>query len=285
MSKENAAYSAAEEQGKVLLQKTAAYQTAVNSGSISKVNGLYNGLNGELKSAEALIGKVSGKSIRDALGQKYVNPAKKTIERTIYEVSQYRLMNSIKPSGDNLSKSEAQLRVLDRLQTRAAQIKKDGGYSALPAGITRSLESQEATLYGMIVQVRTADYNKAILNSSMTSIDRLYDRFTSSITSAEKEIGEVYGSANRSSILNVYVKPAKIARERTIYQISMHRQMNKIDALLKSGSSAKAKQELQKLERLQSRSIEIQKELGYPQLKTLDASLSKRYRELQEKLV
>ncbi|KZZ83304.1 L,D-transpeptidase family protein [Bacillus sp. SJS] len=279
-------YAAADSQGKILFQKTAQYQTAVNTGSISKVNGLYDGLTNELKKAESLIGKVSGKSNRDELGKKYLNPAKKTVERSIYEISQFRLMNSIKAdvSAKNSSKAESKLQTLNRLKNRAVQIKKAGGYPPLPAPINRSLESQEASLYGMMLQIRTADYNKSITSSNLISIDSQYNRVSAAIAQTEKQIGEVYGSANRDSLLKLYVKPAKIARERTIYQVSMHRLMNKIDALVKSGSTSKAAEELRKLERLQDRSIEIQKDLGYPLLKTIDESLNKRYIELNKKL-
>ncbi|MFD2216453.1 hypothetical protein [Metabacillus endolithicus] len=54
----------------------------------------------------------------------------------------------------------------------------------------------------------------------MILIDESYYNFGSEIKKTERAIGKVSGSASRKSLNDKYVTPAKIARERVIYEVS-----------------------------------------------------------------
>ncbi|MTH54782.1 L,D-transpeptidase family protein [Bacillus mangrovi] len=274
--------TAAVQQGKLLAGKTAEYQKAINSGSISKVNSLYDGFTKQIKTAEASIGKVSVKSVRDGLGKQYVLPAKKSLERSMYEVSQYRLMPRIKTTiqARKLTQADTELSQLDRLQTQAVRIKKERGYAAIPSGIKGALEKQEAELYGMLAKTRTADYSKVIASTSIYSLDRAYNPFLSYISRAEREINEVSHQESRKNLLESSIKPAKISLDRTKYQVSMHRQMNKVHSLLQNKKTADAKKEFEVLDRLKSRLP-----ANDPVLKPVNSRLVNRYTELKKKLL
>lgn len=94
----------------------------------------YNTLSAAIKKAEAVGSKVYGTSARNAVLSAYVGAAKEVKETVIYEVSIHLLLEKI----DALLKDgkaedvKTQLAVLDRLQKRADDIKKAGGYKELP---------------------------------------------------------------------------------------------------------------------------------------------------------
>ncbi|MGD6818894.1 L,D-transpeptidase family protein [Metabacillus sp. 84] len=280
------AYSAAGNQGKKLMQATAKYKSIISSGSITRMHTLYDGVTSELRATEKAIGKVPGKSKRNDLLKKYVTPAKITIAGSMYEMSQHRLMLSIKQSisSGQISKAQSQLAALDRLQAKTIQFKKSGSYPRLPASISASLEGQEADLYGMILQIRTRDYNKAIAGSSITSLDRQYGTLVSAISATEREIGQVPGASIRQAKLTQYIKPAKISRERTMNQVSMHRLLNYMDRSIKSGATSRARQKIAAYEQLRTQSAAIQKAHGYPFLQNLEDGLNKRFADLKTKL-
>lgn len=82
------------------------------------------------------------------MNEKYITPAKVAVERTIYEVSQIRLMYVIVDliESGQTSEIDSKFKVLDRLKNRADEIKDTGGYKALPSIIKTDLESLEGDL-------------------------------------------------------------------------------------------------------------------------------------------
>lgn len=117
-----------------------------------------------MKVVESKIGKVSGSSNRSSLNEKYVKPAKVAIEGTIYEVSQYRLLNAINTNvaAGNLGKAISDTEKLERLKTRAEDIKEAGGYQQLPSNVNKTLRTSEANNHGNLMSKLLANYNSAI---------------------------------------------------------------------------------------------------------------------------
>lgn len=148
----NFAYNDAVKQGELLNSKLFKYNEAINSGNIEKINALYDAFTKQLKQVESKIGKVPGSKNRAKLNETYVRPSKIAIERTIYEVSQLRLFNVVNNliEQNKLNEAKAKLKVLDRLKKRAVDIKKIGGYKALPNKIDITLRKKENDLHILI---------------------------------------------------------------------------------------------------------------------------------------
>lgn len=56
----------------------------------------------------------------------------------------------------------------------------------------------------------------------------------------EATIGKVYGSTSRRILLDYYITPAKVAKERVIYEVSQFRLLNKINTYISQGSLTQA---------------------------------------------
>ncbi len=255
----------AEKAGSKLLSELSAYNSAINSGSISKINSLYDRLTSQLKATELATGKVSGKSNREILEAKYIRPSKIAIERTIYEVSQYRLLNDVGVliSKNKISTAEDQLSKLERLKKRSIAIKKAGNYKALPANVDRSLLALKATNEGNIMNTTLAQFNQTISAGKIGTINSQYDSFTKKLRATEIAIGQVYGSTNRNNLGDMYITPSKVAVERVIYEVSIYRLLNEIYWLLDDNKLNQARNEFSTLDRLKRRAIEIKKNGGY----------------------
>jgi hypothetical protein len=287
ISEEQILIASATEQGKILQQKLAQYQAAINSGDIVKINRLYDDFRKTLRNTELKIGKVPGESNRKALGQKYITPAKVAVERTIYEISQYRLLGKIEAQirSNQMNLAEANMAKLERLKVRAVEIKKVGNYSALPITISRTLLAREAALEGELLKKAVTEYNAAINSGSIANVNNLYEKLSSKIKKTEKKIGLVYGSDQRKKLLSSYVTPAKIAKERTIYEVSQYRLMQTIDKLITENKLLEAKAELSKLNRLQQRASEIKQRGGYENLSAkIYTELAEFQKSLEKKL-
>ncbi|MCM3162601.1 hypothetical protein [Metabacillus litoralis] len=135
-------------QGDILQGKLTTFNKVINSGDIHHIDSLYDDLSKQIKTTETAVGKVSGKKNRDALLAKYVVNAKIARERVIYEVSQYRLLGKINEqiSQQQYTQAESNLAKLSRLKKRAVEIKKTGGYQAVPTAITSTLNNWESSL-------------------------------------------------------------------------------------------------------------------------------------------
>jgi len=267
----------AQKAGNKLLSELSTYNYAIDSGSITKINSLYDRLTSQLRATELAIGKVSGKSNRASLEEKYIKPSKIAIERTIYEVSQYRLLNNVGSliSKNNISAAENQLSKLDRLKKRSIAIKKAGNYKALPVNIDRSLQALQATNQGNIMNTTLAQFNQKIASGHIGTINSQYDSFTNKLRATERAIGQVYGSANRNKLRDKYITPSKVAIERVIYEVSIYRLLHDIYWLIDDNKLVKAKNEFSTLDRLKRRAIEIKHAGGYKSVpNSISASLT-----------
>ncbi|WP_245823484.1 hypothetical protein [Metabacillus halosaccharovorans] len=107
---------------------------------------------------------------------------------------------------------------------------------------------------------------EAINLGDIEKVDVLYNDFTNTIGKMERAIGKVSGSSNRSKLLNKYVNPSKITKERVIYEISQLRLIESIERSFFDGNTSKGNSDLRKLDRLKKRAVEIKKAGGYAQL-------------------
>ncbi len=106
-------------------------------------------------------------------------------------------------------------------------------------------------------------FEKSINSGDIVSINEQYDGFSNDIKKVERAIGKVSGKNKRDNLNAKYVRPAKIARERVIYEVSQYRLINIIEGLFESGHDEKAKQNLAKLDRLKKGAVEIKNAGGY----------------------
>lgn len=89
------AYKDADKSGKVLTELRLSFEESIDAGNLELIDISYDDYSAAIKKTERAIGKVSGKTNRRALLEKYVTPAKIARERVIYEVSQLRLLHII----------------------------------------------------------------------------------------------------------------------------------------------------------------------------------------------
>ncbi|WP_121663665.1 hypothetical protein [Metabacillus litoralis] len=125
---------------------------------------------------------------------------------------------------------------------------------------------KDAENVGSMLLQRRANMEAAINKGDLETIDMLYNDFTAYITKTERAIGKVSGSSTRSKLLNKYVKPSKITKERVIYEVSQIRLLDIIERSYFDGNGQKATSDLKKLERLKKRAVDIKKAGGYAQL-------------------
>lgn len=108
----------------------------------------------------------------------------------------------------------------------------------------------------------TTKFNEKINSGKIQSIDSLYETLNSEIKAAERAIGKVASPSTRRIMLDGYVRPAKIAKERVIYEVSEYRLLEKA-GIMASQNNPSLISELQKLARLKTRAKEIKKAGGY----------------------
>lgn len=135
----------AEKQGQILATMVSDFNKMINRGDIHEIDVNYDEVSAQIRKTERAIGRVQGATKRKNLNQKYVNVAKVARERVIYEVSQIRLMEKIEELIYNRERSlaESELAKLKRLNRRAEEIKRAGGYAPVPASITSTLVEYE----------------------------------------------------------------------------------------------------------------------------------------------
>lgn len=112
----------------------------------------------------------------------------------------------------------------------------------------------------------TEAFNNKINKGDLILIDESYDNFSSEIKKTERAIGKVSGSANRKSLNDKYVTPAKIARERVIFEVSQIRLIKDIEKLIQYTNYRSAIESSNKLDRLKRRASEIKLAGGYKAL-------------------
>lgn len=86
-----------------------------------------------------------------------------------------------------------------------------------------------------------------------------YHLLSARIKKEEQLIGKVYGSETRKYMAEALIKQPKIVRETVIYEVSIYELLKDINDLIAQNNQTKAKEELQKLNRLKNRAVEIKK--------------------------
>jgi SbsC C-terminal domain len=278
-------YDIAVQQGNNLKGMLSIYDSAINSGDIYSLDLYYDDITSGIRDLEVKIGKVQGATNRENLAKKYLVPAKIAIERTIYEVSQLRLLYTIDENiiDYDLDKAESNTAKLERLKQRAIDIKEEGGYAALPAAIDRELRSYEANSQGFLLSERLFEYADEIdYYEDIEAANQLYDNLSKQLKLTQQKIGKVSGASNREDLNEIYVLPAKMELERTIYEISQYRLLLIIEEdLYMNADTEKAQSGFAKLERLKNRAVEIKQSGGYDELPGIEQSL----REMEQSLL
>lgn len=127
---------------------------------------------------------------------------------------------------------------------------------------------QRAVSAGEELKKELSKFNSYINSGNLYNVDAQYDAFTKKIRNTELLIGKVSGSSNRNYLNTTYVRPAKIAKERVIYEISQIRLLYIIDKRFDLNQLAEAESDYAKLERLQKRAKQIKEAGGYESLPT-----------------
>ncbi|AZB42494.1 CAP domain-containing protein [Bacillus sp. FJAT-42376] len=129
----------------------------------------------------------------------------------------------------------------------------------LPAQEVHASVNSTAVQQGEKLAYQLRGFNKLIESGDIYDVNRSYDSFSRQIQAAEKAVGRVSGSSKRKALSKKYVTPAKVARERVIYEVSQYRLMKVIgkDALLNRVTYVDSN--LKKLDRLKKRAVEIKK--------------------------
>ncbi|MFY4775113.1 CAP domain-containing protein [Metabacillus sp. RGM 3146] len=122
--------------------------------------------------------------------------------------------------------------------------------------------AKSASREGQTLQSLSYEFSKQVKAGNVYSINSEYDSLSSQILRTEAAIGKVSGKASREKMNQTYIKPAKILKERVIYEVSEYRLMYDAgrDILSDKGSRVKAK--TAKLDRLSKRAAQI-KEAGH----------------------
>ncbi|MEC2074581.1 hypothetical protein [Metabacillus fastidiosus] len=253
-------YDASVKQGEIVKVTNTLLNSEIKNADIEMIDTYYNHLTAEVKQLEQSIGRVPGSTKRKKLADTYLVPAKVTIERVIYEVSQYRLMLQISDSIGNgeIEKAESNMMKLERLKKRAVMIKQAGGYEELPFAINIRLRQNEAILQGDILYLRVYPYRVAIDAGNLNEyVNGLYDDITKQLKLTEQRIGQVPGHERRSELNKFYVKPTKEIIERTIYEISQYRILALITNDLEKLDMESVKKRFETLNRLKDRAAKI----------------------------
>jgi len=127
---------------------------------------------------------------------------------------------------------------------------------------------QRAVNAGEELKKELSKFNSYINSGNLYNVDAQYDAFTKKIHNTELLIGKVSGSSNRNDLNTKYVRPAKIAKERVIYEISQIRLLYIIDKRFDLNQLSEAESDYAKLERLQKRAKQIKEAGGYDSLPT-----------------
>jgi len=123
-----------------------------------------------------------------------------------------------------------------------------------------------ATNQGEVLKQKLVDIENLISSGDIYSIDSVYDQYSIEINKTEKLIGRVPGASKRKALNSKYITPAKIAKERVIYEVSQLRLLWKIEVLVEQNNLNEASLEIAKLDRLKRRAIEIKKAGKYEEL-------------------
>lgn len=124
----------------------------------------------------------------------------------------------------------------------------------------------DSSKHGAILGQYLTEFEAAIKKGNISQINSLYDRYSTKIREVEETIGKVYGPTTRRVLLDYYITPSKVAKERVIYEVSHYRLLNKIDLQIQKKQLTEANTNFGVLSRLKKRAIEIKQAGGYASL-------------------
>ncbi|MCM3410261.1 hypothetical protein KDJ21_008490 [Metabacillus litoralis] len=277
-------FQQAYKQGEVFSEKILTYYRAVEAGDIEKINHLYDDFTSDLKKIEQTIGKVPGYQNRKNLQRWFVHPAKVDIERTIYEVSQYRLLDKVtdKVEADQLEAAESLLDKLDRLKKRGKEIKQTTGYKSLPRQIYNDLYLKETVTQGHLVTAYTKKYKTIIDSGNLPLLNDSFLQLRSSMKQMDLLIGQIPNADTRKKFGEEIVRPAKLQLERTRYEISQYQLMETIkNDLITNGSKEQYEEQMAMLQRLKARTEEKNQSGTYEAVPQIEKALRKYEQTLQ----
>lgn len=167
-------------------------ESLIVDGNLEQISKKYNSFDKQIKLVEGKIAKVNGKQTKENLHSKYLKKPVATKDRIRYEVSMFKLLNSLDPylASSNEKKITAQLKKLEKLKVQAKDIKKRKKLKALPKEITKYLSNWESH-----VKLRT----KPIKNVPVKDIARL-------ITLPDKSFNQKEASKMVSRLLKINYK-------------------------------------------------------------------------------
>lgn len=160
------------------------------------------------------------------------------------------------------------------------------GVLAAAAGIALAMSGIQTTAASAAAPKSAADqgeylaymlkgYNGVISSGEMYDIHAGFDKLNTQIKTAEKSIAKVSGSSKRKSLSAKYIKPAKVARERVIYEVSEYRLLKNIGRMTIENKITSVDSSLKKLIRLKNRAVAIKKAGKYTALpKSIGDTLS-----------
>jgi L,D-peptidoglycan transpeptidase YkuD (ErfK/YbiS/YcfS/YnhG family) len=178
--------------------------------------------------------------------------------------------------------SKAQDRI-NLLPTGTKKTELQNGLDAVKMYQDRSARFIDAIQYGKNTVTKSTNNVSTIVQSDSFNQELVshYHQLSAAINKEEAIIGKVYDAETRKNIAEVFVMPAKIARETVVYEVSIYELLSKINHLIDQNNTLTAKAELEKLDRLKNRALDIKRsgnELHpgkYPDLPGMKAYLEK----------
>ncbi|WP_123916117.1 hypothetical protein [Bacillus sp. FJAT-42376] len=113
-----------------------------------------------------------------------------------------------------------------------------------------------AVVTGQQLKTNTDKYHSLIAKENLEEINRHYDGLIKKLEETEAAIGKVPDQKLRGTLNRKYVKPAKVAKEDTMYRISQYRLALLIENRLNQASLEQVRSDLNKLHRLERRNMD-----------------------------
>ncbi|MCD7035083.1 hypothetical protein LRR81_12570 [Metabacillus sp. GX 13764] len=143
------------------------------------------------------------------------------------------------------------------------------------SGGSAAAASSPALKQGDDLAALVRSFNSTVNLGEIYDIHIAYDKLSNQINAAEKAISKVSGKSRRASLSAKYIKPAKIAKERVIYEVSEYRLMKSAGRMVLEDKGAAASSSMKKLDRLKVRAAAIKKAGNYAALpKSVNETLS-----------
>lgn len=120
-----------------------------------------------------------------------------------------------------------------------------------------------------VLKTETSKFAALIKTGNIYSINKEYDQLTSQIEKTEASIGKVSGKSVRKKLNEGAVRPAKIQKERVIYELSEYRLMYDAGKAILTDRESLVKPKTAKLSRLAERAVQIKQAGSYEKIPTI----------------